>query len=109
MRPVERRYPVGAELAAEEEHVDHLPGRLGSPVALVDLLPELIEAGGPATPLALLAQRERALERARLALQQLEVVVEPGGGLVAAVQTRMAGDRAALMADHELALSLITI
>jgi len=53
--------------------------------------------------LALLAQRQRALERTRLDPQQLEVVVEPGGGLVAGVQACVAGDLAAIVADHDLA------
>jgi len=40
------------------------------------------------------------LSAARLALQELEVVIEPGCDLEAAVQARVAGD---LVTDHDLA------
>src|SRR5207244_2433671 len=61
------------------------------------------EAARPAAALPLLGERQRALQRARLDPEQLEIVVEPGCGLEAAVETRVAGDLPALVADHDLA------
>jgi len=59
-------------VSAEQQHVDDLPGSLRGTQALPQLLPELIEAVGPAALVTLLAQRERVLQRARLVLEQLE-------------------------------------
>jgi hypothetical protein len=95
--------PLGPVLADEQEHVDHLPGRLGGAVTALDLLPQLIEAGRPAAALALLPQRQRSLERSRLALEELEVVVEPRGRLEAALQPRVPSDLAPRLRDHDLA------
>src|SRR5712692_2080229 len=72
-----------AELAAQEQHVDHLPCRLGDAVALLERVPELVEAARPAATLALLLQWQRPLQRPWLQPQKLEVVVELGSGLIA--------------------------
>jgi hypothetical protein len=90
-------------LAAEHQHVDHLAGRLGGPDPPLDQRPELVEAVRPPTPLALLAQRQRVAQRAGLALEQLEVVVEPGRAQLAAPQPRVAGHLAAVVEDLDLA------
>ena len=47
------------ELTGEQQHVDHLPGGLRVPIALLDRTPQLVKTGWPCTPLALLAQRQR--------------------------------------------------
>ena len=52
-----------AVLAAEQQHVDHLPGGLRASVALGQPGPQLVEAVRPGAAIALLAQRERVLER----------------------------------------------
>ena len=83
---------LGGVLAAEQQHVDHLPGGLLAARALLDRRPQLIEARGPVAAVALLAQRERPRERARLAREQIEVVIELGADLMMAVQPLVAGD-----------------
>ena len=50
--------PAGVMLAAEQEHVDHLPGGLGAAVADGERGPELVEAARPAAAFAFLAQRQ---------------------------------------------------
>jgi len=83
-------------VAAEQQHVDDLPGGLRGTQALLELLPELIEALRPAALLALLAERERVLQRPRLVSEQLEVVIQSRGAQLAAAQPRMRRDRPAV-------------
>ena len=86
-------------LAAEQQDVDHLAGGLLAPARVLgDLAPQLVEAGGPVAAVALLSQRQRPGERAGLARQQIEVVVQVRAGAVLAVKAfvaaRPAGRRA---------------
>jgi hypothetical protein len=67
---------AGAVLAGEHQHVDHLPGGLRRPVALGDLRPQLIEDGRPGAALAFLGESDRPGQCARLAREQLQVVVQ---------------------------------
>jgi hypothetical protein len=94
--------PCGPELAAEYEHLHHLAGRLRGADSRLDRVPELVEAVGPGAAFALLAQRERARERAGLDLEQLEVVVQLRAGAEAAPQPLMTRDLAPAMAEHDL-------
>jgi len=79
-------------VAAEQQHVDDLPGRLRGTDPLLQKRPQLIKAVRPAALLALLAQRQRVLKRAWLVLEQLEVVIQPRRAQLAAPQPRMGSD-----------------
>ena len=82
----------GAVLTAQQQDVDHLPRGVRAAIAAGQRRPQLIEAAGPAAPVALLGKRHRVLKRTGLAGEQLEVVIELGAGAVLAVQPLMAGD-----------------
>ena len=85
-------------LAAEHQHVDHLPGGLRGARP-----PQRVEALRPAYLLALLAHRHRVLKRPRLSLQRLEIVIKPRGALLPPPQPRMPGDLLAVVHDADLA------
>ena len=89
-------HPDRAVLAAEQHDIDHLPGGVRASVALGQPDPQPVEALRPRAPLAFLAERDGVLQAARLAREQLEVVVELGAGPELAVQPLMAGDLAAV-------------
>jgi hypothetical protein len=93
---------AGPQLAAEHQDVDHLPRRLLAADAFVDCAPELIEALRPIAAVALLAQRQGACQRSWLSAQQVEVVLQLGGGTVAAGEPLVGGDDLAVMPDREL-------
>ena len=80
------------QLAAEHRDVDHLAGGLRGAHPRGDLHPERIEARRPLATLTTLAQRQRAGHRPGLSGEQLQVVVELGGGLTAAAEALVAGD-----------------
>src|SRR6185437_16169269 len=84
--------PGRAVIAAEQQHVDHLPRGVRASVALDQPGPQPVEALRPTAAIALLAERNRVLQAARLPLEQLEVVIELGAGSELAVQPLMAGD-----------------
>ena len=90
-------------LAREHQDIDHLARGLRVAVATGQGRPEFIEAARPRAAVAFLGERQRALQPARLALQQLEVVIKRRAGAESAVQPFVAGDLAALMADDDLA------
>ena len=92
----------GAVVAAEQQHVDHLPGGVRASVTVGQPGPQLIEALRPRAAVALLGQRDRVLQSAGLSRQQLEVVVELGAGPELAVQPLMPGDLAADVVDRDL-------
>jgi hypothetical protein len=50
-------------VAAQQQHVDDLPGGFRGTHPFAQLLPQLVEALRPASMLALLAERERVLQR----------------------------------------------
>ena len=67
---------TGSVLTGEQQHVDHLPRGLRDAISLGDLLPQLVEDRGPAAALAFLGKSERPSQRAQLACEQLQVMVE---------------------------------
>src|SRR5437764_467142 len=95
-------HPGGAVLAAEQHDVDHLPGSIRAPVALDQPGPQPVEAVRPLATIALLAERNGVLQPARLALQQLEVVIELDAGPELAVQPLMPRDLPPAMVDRDL-------
>jgi hypothetical protein len=94
---------VGPVVAAEQQDVDHLARRLRASVTGGQRGPQLVERGRPGAALALLGERQRVLEPARPALEQLEVVIEPRRGPEAPVQPFVTRDRPAGVADRDLA------
>ena len=98
-RSLQRRLPVRP---AQLEQPDHRlrPGL--APVALDQRLPEAVVARRPAAELAPLLQRLAPGERAGLALQHVEVVLEVQDLLVAAVAALVAGDPLALVPDLDV-------
>ncbi len=68
-------------------------------------LPVASRTSIPAALLALLAQRERVLKRARLVLEQLEVVIQPRGAQLTAAQPWMGRDCSSPSARTTVALS----
>src|SRR5665811_1816023 len=92
----------GRELAAEHQHVDHLPGGLLAAVARLDGAPELIEAPWPVTTVALLPQREEACERPGLARKQIEIVIQLSAPAVLAGQPLMRSDDLAVVGEHDI-------
>ena len=89
-------------VAAEQQHVDHLPGGVRAPVAAGQPSPQLVEALRPAATVALLGQRDGVLKPAGLAMQQLEVVIELGAGPELAVQPLMPRDLPTGVVDRDL-------
>ena len=85
----------GSVVAAEQQHVDHLPGGVRASVTVGQPGPQLVEAVGPGAAVALLGQRDGVLQPAGLVAKQLEVVIELGAGPELAVQPLMPGDLAA--------------
>ena len=93
----------GAVVAAEQHDVDHLPSSVRASVATDQSRPQLVETVRPLAAAAFLVKRERVLEPAGLACEQLEVVVELGAGAELAVDPFMAGDLLAAVVDRDLA------
>ena len=89
-------------LSREQQDIDHLPGGLGRSVALGDPRPELVKAVGPLAAGALLAERDGADQRSRLAREQLEVVIQLGAGPEAADEAVMARDLSTAVRDRDL-------
>ena len=73
-------------------------GRPPSARSALDRRPQLVEAVRPGAALALLAQRAASRQRAGLAREQLEVVIELRAGAEPADQALVAGDLAAVVA-----------
>ena len=87
-----QRDTVGPVLAAEQQHVDHLPGGVRASVTVGQPSPQLIEAVRPPATIALLRQGDGVLQSAGLSSQQIEIVIELGAGAELAVQPLMPGD-----------------
>ena len=66
----------GPELAAEHQHVNHLSGGLRAPTRSAISCQSWSKQSGQRALLALLGQRQRSGERARLVPEQLEIVVQ---------------------------------
>ena len=62
----------GSVVAAEQQHIDDLPGGVRASVAVGQPGPQLVEAVGPGTAVAFLGQRDGALQSARLVGEQLK-------------------------------------
>ena len=89
-------------LAAQQQHVDHLPRGVRASVTVGQRRPQLVEAVGPRAAVAFLGQRDRVLQPAGLVVEQLEVVIELGAGPELAVQPLVAGDLTAAVVDRDL-------
>ena len=89
-------------VAAEQQHVDHLPGGVRASVTVGQPSPQLVEALGPGAAVALLRQRDGVLQPAGLSLKQFEVVIELSAGPELAVQPLMPRDLAAGVVDRDL-------
>lgn len=94
--------PRGPELAAQQQDVDHLAGRLRGAMTPLERPPEAVEALRPASALALLVEGERARQGAGLAAQQVEVVVEASRDREAAPEALVAGHLGAVVDDGDL-------
>src|SRR6202043_1725863 len=77
-----------AELTAHADHLDHGACAMLSSPPFDQLIPDPVVALGPAALRPPLRQRRRTAQRARLALQHIEVVLQIEDLLLTAVATR---------------------
>ena len=79
-------------LMREPEQLDHLPGSGLLAVSLHHRLPDLVEARRPETRLPSLLQRLRSRQRARLPIQDIEVMLQIRNLLLATITALVSGD-----------------
>src|SRR5439155_26367809 len=84
-------------LLRELEQIDHLPGPALFAVALHERFPYPVEAGRPRTGLALLLEWFRSRQCARLAIQNIQVMLQLEDLLLPPVTTLMPGHAQARM------------
>ena len=92
----------GRPVAVQQENLDQRPGALGSPVGGHRRVPERLMGGGERALCPGDRQRRRAGQRAGLAEQDLQVVVQHVAVVVAVGQPRVAGDLAAAVEDDQM-------